>query len=69
MNTWDNPHWLRAWARTLDDFSIHLYGIRSTYEQRRKAARMRARADRLEGLEVRDSDAETIDYIRRIYGP
>lgn len=46
---------------------MHLYGARSTYDMRLRAARMRARADRLEGREATDPVAVTAEYVRRIY--
>lgn len=64
----DDPNWLRYWASHHRRFSIHFYGVRSTYWAYLRAARMDARADRLEGKEPKDAVAVATDYIHRVYG-
>lgn len=66
--SFDDPEWLRHWAENHRRASVYLYGVRSTYWARLRAARMDARADRLEGKEPRDAVAVATDYIHRIYG-
>jgi len=67
MNVFDDPGWLRDWARHHRRISSHYYGVRSTYWAQLRAARMEARADHLEGKEPKDAVSMATDYIRRIY--
>jgi hypothetical protein len=63
----DDPTWLRSWARTHRHFAIHLHGARSYYWAMLRAARMEARADRLEGREAVDPVTYAAGAVRRVY--